>query len=216
MLCGELLALGGKPYYATPLLLVFVAAGADSTLRVLRRMSAKARAGAGLAFALGATISLVIGLPILPPSLLKGAVLALNTRQGEQIGWQSLVATVAGVWGQIPEDRRSKAVIFAENYGEAGAIEYYGPGYGLPQPFAGHMSYYSWGPPSDAMTGPVVLIREPTQGPYLLSDFRDCRVAAQEKDSYGLSNEEHNTQIWLCSGPGRPWSQMWDELRRYY
>lgn len=154
--------------------------------------------------------------PILPPQALNGPVLAINKEQGEQVGWQSLVSTVAGVWQQIPADQRHRAVIFTQNYGEAGAVAHYGPGDALPQPYSGHMSFYSWGPPPDAMNGPVLLISEPNKSSGMLAEFTGCRVAAQENNGYGLDNEEHNTQVWLCSGPIRPWSQIWPTLRHYY
>lgn len=154
--------------------------------------------------------------PILPPQALNGPVLAINKEQGEQVGWQSLVSTVAGVWQQIPADQRHRAVIFTQNYGEAGAVAHYGPGDALPQPYSGHMSFYSWGPPPDAMNGPVLLISEPNKSSSMLAEFTGCRVAAQENNGYGLDNEEHHTQVWLCSGPNRPWSQIWPTLRHYY
>lgn len=218
ILCAELLASGGKPYYPIPMLLVFVAAGAPATLRTLRRAGAAARAGAYAAFAIGAVVSLLAGLPILPPSALGGPILALNKEQGEQIGWPSLTAAVAQVWQQIPPGERAKAVILAENYGEAGAVEFYGGRYGLPQPYSGHMSYSAWGPPSDAMTGPVLLIREKTDSAntYLLDDFTDCTVRAHQDNGYGLANEESATQIWLCAAPSEPWSVLWPALRHYY
>lgn len=218
ILCAELLASGGKPYYPIPMLLVFVAAGAPATLRTLRRAGTAARAGAYTAFAVGAVISLLAGLPMLPPSALNGPILALNKEQGEQIGWPNLTAAVAQVWQQIPPGERAKAVILAENYGEAGADAFYGDRYGLPQPYSGHMSYYSWGPPSDTMTGPVVLIREKSDpaNTYLLDDFTDCTVRAHQDNGHGVDNEEADTQIWLCASPAKPWSQLWPALRHYY
>ena len=95
----------------------------------------------------------MIALPVLPVGAL-GPVLAVNPEQGEQVGWRELTASVAQAWAQAGPD----AVIFTRNYGQAGAVERYGPEYGLPQPYSGHMSYGDWGPPPDSADGPVVVV----------------------------------------------------------
>ena len=44
-----------------------------------------------------------------------------------------------------PEEQR-KTAIFANNYGEGGAIDFFGPKYGLPKAIGGHQNYWIWGP----------------------------------------------------------------------
>ena len=60
-------------------------------------------------------------------------------------------------------------MIFTRNYGQAGAVELYGPELGLPQPYSGHMSYAEWGPPPES-DAPVVVVGPPP------SVFTGCRV----------------------------------------
>ena len=90
----------------------------------------------------------VVTLPVLPVSALT-PVLAVNKEQGEQVGWRELTASVARAWAQAGP----AAVIFTRNYGQAGAVERFGPELGLPQPYSGHMSYAEWGPPPDSARG---------------------------------------------------------------
>src|SRR5258708_4602713 len=73
----------------------------------------------------------------------------------DMMGWQQRVATVAGVFHSLPVSDQSKAAILARNYGQAGAIEYFGSSYGLPRPISGHNNYYLWGP--QQYTGEVVV-----------------------------------------------------------
>jgi len=93
--------------------------------------------------------------PVLPPSALaEDTTLAtvvdeMGTDLAEQIGWPELVRTVAGVYESLPAEDRNRATILTLNYGEAGAIERYGPALGLPLPFSGHNSYAEWGPPGE-------------------------------------------------------------------
>jgi 4-amino-4-deoxy-L-arabinose transferase-like glycosyltransferase len=213
VLCVVLLALGGKPYYPVPVLVLLTAAGAEPTLRWLQRGNQRLRRSvAGVAAVIGAAMSILVGLPVLPVDAL-GPAVAMNAEQGEQVGWHEFATTVAAVWDRIPADERDRAVIFAGNYGEAGAIERFHSELGLPQPFAGHMSYADWGPPADRMTGPVVLVGQwGTPDDY----FTGCELVTEFDNGHDLDNEEQGTDVRLCTGPARPWSKLWPDLRRYY
>ena len=64
----------------------------------------------------------------------------------DRFGWENLAATVAQVYKSLPPEDQAKACIFASNYGETGAINFFGKAYGLPQAISGHNQYYLWGP----------------------------------------------------------------------
>jgi hypothetical protein len=197
VLCLVVLALGGKPYYTIPLLVLLVAAGAAPTWRWARRhwVSASALATAGV------TVSTVLALPVLPAKSL-GPVLVVNPEQGEQVGWREFTESVARAWAQAGPD----AVIFTRNYGQAGAVERYGPEFGLPQAYSGHMSYWEWGPPPASASGNVVVVgvRPPI--------FTGCRVVVVHHAV--VANEEDGTEIAVCDPV--VWSRAWPALRRFY
>jgi hypothetical protein len=195
ILCAVTLAVGGKSYYTIPLLLLLLAAGAEPAWRWALRHRAVAT-GAALA---GTATSVVSTLPVLPVSALT-PVLAVNKEQGEQVGWREFAASVAGAWRQAEPN----SVVFTRNYGQAGAVELYGPEFGLPQPYSGHMSYADWGPPpSDA---PVVVVGRPP------SLFTGCRVVVTHRAV--IPNEEDGTQISVCDPVD--WPQVWPKLRLFY
>ena len=52
-----------------------------------------------------------------------------------------MVAQVASVYNQIPPEERAKSAILVGNYGSAGAIDFFGPRYGLPQSISAHQNY---------------------------------------------------------------------------
>jgi dolichyl-phosphate-mannose-protein mannosyltransferase len=64
----------------------------------------------------------------------------------DQFGWEEMTATVARVYNSLPPEVRAKTAIFGQNYGQAGAIDLFGPKYGLPPAISGHQSYFYWGP----------------------------------------------------------------------
>lgn len=214
VLCVLVIAAGGKPYYAFPLLLVLMAAGCEP---VAQRLAARPRRGraafAGwLAFA--AAVNVVITLPVLPARLVP-AVNRIYREQGEQIGWPELADAAADGWSAVPAGLRSRAVIFVTNYGEAGALDRYGPRHGLPGAYSGHMSLADWGPPPDTSDGPVLLLH-PDGYAAVERYFTGCRVVARADNGHGVPNEEQHTPVLLCSGTTRPWSALWPELRYYY
>jgi 4-amino-4-deoxy-L-arabinose transferase-like glycosyltransferase len=215
VLCVVLTTLGGKPYYAVPLLVLLVAAGAEPTLRWLDRGNRTLRRATAMgAAAVGAAMSAVVGLPVLPVDSM-GPAVAMNAEQGEQVGWHEFATTVAEVWHRIPADERSHAVIFTSNYGQAGAVERFHSELGLPAPYSGHMSYADWGPPADRMSGPVVLVGEfdPAE---VARYFTACERVTEIDNGLNVDNDEQGTDVLLCDGPANPWSRMWPDLRRFY
>jgi hypothetical protein len=213
ILCVIVLATGGKSYYALPLLLVLVAAGTQPTLDWLSRGRRPVRRTVFAAAAvLTAITSAAFTLPVLPESAVN-LVLPVNAEQGEQIGWPELTATVTSVWHQIPAEDRDRAVLFAGNYGEAGALAKYGGN--LPPVYSGHMSYADWTPPTDDHDGPVVLVAQ-ERSPQYESHFGTCTDAARVDNGQRVDNEERGAHVLLCTGPTKPWSALWPDLRRYY
>ncbi|ADD40716.1 glycosyltransferase family 39 protein [Stackebrandtia nassauensis] len=206
ILCALVLALGGKGYYTLPLLLVLTASGCGPVVTWARHTTWRtAVVIAGVTLTAASTA--VMSLPTLPPTQLD-IPNAVNKEQGEQVGWPELTAAVATAWNDLPST--TDAVIFTQNYGQASAIAHYGPDHDLPQPFSGHMSYADWGPPPDSATGPVL-----TVGEFPARFFTDCRRVGRV-DSAQVDNEEQGTPILACSGPTRPWSDLWPSLRHFY
>ena len=132
-------------------------------------------------------------------------MIAVNGDVGETIGWPDLTRTVASVYRRAG----SGTVIFTSNYGEAGAIDRYGPALGLPAAYSGHNAFGYWGPPPDRL-GPVVTVGLDASQ---LRHFRGCRLAGRIHNSAGVDNDEHGEPIDQCAGTLGPWSQIWHDLR---
>ena len=100
-------------------------------------------------------------------------------------------------------------MILTDNYGEAGAVDRYGPDLGLPRAYSGHNAYGDWGPPPNG-SAPVVAIGLPLAD---LARLQGCRVVARIDNGLGIDNDEQGTHVDVCRGPVRPWSQEWPALR---
>ena len=108
---------------------------------------------AGAAMVAGAALAAPVALPVLPAQALHTVPLQkINYDLAETIAWPKLVALVAREYGSQPAAQRRRTTILAGNYGEAGAIERYGPGAGLPQAYSGANNFWLWGPPPAAAT----------------------------------------------------------------
>ncbi len=147
VLAAVFMAAGGKPYYLSGLLPALLGAGTVQVERWLSRGRARLWQGVLVgAVVLSGLINATIALPVLPAHR-AGLVVALNADVGEAIGWPEFARTVADVRHRMPATER--VVILTGNYGEAGAVDRYGPDYGLPHPYSGHNAYSEWGPPPD-------------------------------------------------------------------
>ena len=86
-------------------------------------------------------------LPMKPPVMEHGHERApLPQWYSDQFGWEEIVAETAKAYNQIAPAERSGCGIFAQDYGQAGAIDFLGPRYGLPPALSGHQTYWLWGP----------------------------------------------------------------------
>jgi hypothetical protein len=160
------------------------------------------------AIAVTAAVAIVIALPVIPADRLGDTVVAeVNEDAIETVGWPALARTVAGVYDALPERERATAVIFTGNYGEAGAIDRYGPELGLPRAYSGHNAYARFGiPPGTA--GPVIVLGSGDPS----ANFDGCEAAAVIDNGLEVDNEEQGRTVFVCERPRLPWRELWPEL----
>ncbi|MFZ0478403.1 MAG: glycosyltransferase family 39 protein [Terriglobales bacterium] len=213
------IAAKGRDYYLAPAYPMLYAAGSiagEQWLRSLSRTWANViRVGAWTALTADVVIACVFFLPVAPVnSGLAQRVFKLQYNFREEIGWQELVQTVAGIRDSLPARDRSRFGVLAGNYGEAGAINLYGPAYGLPSAISGMNSFWQRGygdPPPDT------LIVIGVSRNYLDRHFIGCEVAGHISNRYGIQNEEtqEHPDLFICRGPRQPWPQFWQNFRYY-
>ena len=209
----------GRSYYLAPAYPMLLAAGAVAGERWIGALPAAgarlARGVTAVALLVGAAVSGALMLPLAPVgSALWGVSSEVHDTFAEQIGWPELVQTVAEISASLPPAERARTAILTANYGEAGAIDLYGPAHGLPPVISGVNSYWRRGygdPPPQTLV--VLGFRPEAVGRF----FETCDLAGRITNRHGVQNEEtrDHPQVFLCRGPRRPWPELWDELRSF-
>jgi 4-amino-4-deoxy-L-arabinose transferase-like glycosyltransferase len=212
-LLALMLVIGAKPYYTMGLLLSLLGAGGVVAEHWLRRGHGYGRGLAlGAAITVSAVVSALIALPLVPARDVHATPIAdINEDAIETIGWPGFAATVARVWNRLPAGERANAVVYATNYGEAGAIARYGPALGIPRAYSGHNAFWRFGRPRDGAR-PIVVIgyRNPAR---LRGTFSGCKRSATIDNGVDLDNEEQGAPVWTCAATVGSWTKLWPRLR---
>jgi hypothetical protein len=153
-----------KPYYLAAFYPALFAAGGTALERWTEQRSSwlkGLRAVVAGAVVVGGAVTLPIVLPVMSEDRFIAYQAALGVkpelgerhRQGQlpqfyadMHGWTELVSEVTRAADRLTPVERSNAFIFAQNYGQAGAIEWLGRGRNLPPVRSGHNNYWLWGP----------------------------------------------------------------------
>ncbi len=122
---------------------------------------------------------------------------------------------MAGIYQDLPDAERARTGILTGNDGEAGAIDLYGPSYGLPQVISGIDSYWlrGYGDPP-----PQTLIVVGFSGtPQERQIFDSCTLAGHNGNRYGILNEESrdHPDVFVCRGLRLSWPELWGKLRSF-
>jgi len=219
-------SLSPRVYYLYPAFPVLFAGGAVACEgwlnrpRLLRLKIAWSALLAGTAVLLGP-----LAILILPPETYMRYTKALHLTQpaienhqlgplpqifADQFGWKEMAATVAGVYNSLPADIRPKTAIFAQDYGQAGAIDFFGPQYGLPPAISGHQSYFLWGP--RGYTGESVIVLDGNQQD-LEGRFAEVRKVATVYHPYSMPYEHFD--VYYCQGLRQLLSKIWSEVKKW-
>jgi Dolichyl-phosphate-mannose-protein mannosyltransferase len=209
----------GRGYYLAPAYPMLYAAGGVwverwlSTLNAARAQAVRAAVAAALALSiLGA---MAVALPLAPiHSRWFRLADKVNMTLRDEIGWEDLVSTLAQVRDSLPAESRAQLGILAENYGEVGAINLYGPSRGLPRAISGVNSSWERGYGNPA---PQALIIVGFSRDFLEANFDSCRLAAHNTNALGVFNEEttERRDIFLCGPPKTGWPQFWRDFQYY-
>jgi len=148
---------------------------------------------------------------MMPESGERSALGRLPQHFADQHGWQELAATVARVRDALPSSDRQAVCIAGQNYGQAGAIDYFGRSLGLPRAVSGHNSYWLWGP-RDCGRDVWIVIGDDRES--LEAVFETVERAATFECGLCMPYEDHKP-IWVARRMKTAPAALWPALRSY-
>lgn len=217
----------GKNYYLAPAYPMLLAAGAVPLERLVGRAGRTWLKPALVFLVLAPTLLLLpLGLPVLsaedflryeeklpfgvPVSEKSHAGAAMPQYYSDQFGWEEMTAAVARTWSALTPEERAGACIGASNYGEAGAIDFFGPRYGLPPAISAHQNYFFWGP-RDCTGKLLILLGDRPE------DLRDrcesVEAVAELYHPYAIKFE--NKPVIICRGLRSDLRKLWPSLKKW-
>jgi hypothetical protein len=214
-----------KPYYAGPLFPLLFAAGAvwlEARLRERRSW----RWGFATAFVAAAVAVAPLALPVLPlPLFLEySRRIGLAPASGERhtlgelpqhyadmFGWESMAATVSRVYQGLEPEERAAARVFGQNYGEAGAMEYFAARYPLPPAIAGHNNYYLWGPGEGPIRAVIIIGGKAEDHARVFARVDEvARTSCDHCMPY-----ERNLPVFVGREPKLPLHEIWPAVKHF-
>lgn len=128
----------------------------------------------------------------------------------DEFGWEEMTREVARIYQSLPPETRASTAIFANGYGQAGAIDFFGPRHGLPKAVCNHQNYWYWGPRSYSGETAIVL------GSDGVGDRKHfASVEAVGRASHPYSRRDEHFDIFLCRGLNQPLSEVWPAMKKW-
>jgi len=147
-----------------------------------------------------------------PPRIENRVTSALPQLFADRFGWPEMARAVADAYYKIPAPERAKTAIFGQDYGQAGAIDFYGPELGLPKAISGHLTYWYWGPRD--YTGEIMLVMGDRRD-VLEQKFESVEQVGEVGHPYAMASQHWD--LFLCRGP-KGWTnlqEIWPKLKNW-
>ena len=222
-----MMALHGKMYYLTAVYPMIFAAGAVWIEAATgRRLWIWAKPALALAVAAISGIYLPLAIPVLsvPAFLAYEHTMGITQQRFEHnkvgvlpqiyadmFGWPEIAARVAAFYHTLPPDVQSRTAIFGNNYGDAAAIDFFGPKYGLPEAIGGHQNYWIWGPRN--YTGESMIVLGEGNVRNMQRDCTSYKVVGTTMVPLSRPDEWH--PIYYCQGLKWNLRQIWPHLKHW-
>jgi len=219
----------GKDYYSAPAYVMLFAAGGMATEALMSarpKLQTVLKPACFIWLALGVIPLLPLVLPVLPietflryqlhlpfevPKTERSFVgETLPQYYADEFPWPGMVATVARVYHSLTPEEQQRTAIFGSNYGQAAAIDFFGPQYGLPKAISGHQNYFLWGPRQ--YTGDIVILLGANESE-AREQFESVTIAATLDNPYAYRYE--NRPILLCRGLKWDLQSGWPKVKKW-
>jgi hypothetical protein len=223
----EIMSLQGKMYYVAPVYPMVFAAGAVGIEIATHR-----RALVWVKPVVAILITAISGIyaPLIVPILPVDSFIAYEHKMGIQqqkfenqpegklpqlyadmFGWEQIAQSVASYYHTLSPEEQKNTAIFANNYGDGGAIDFFGPKYGLPKAIGNHQNYWIWGPRQ--YTGESLIVLGDGHESNMQTKCSSYSIVGHT--DYPLSRPDEWLPIYHCRGFKWNLQEIWPQTRHW-
>jgi hypothetical protein len=118
----------------------------------------------------------------------------------DMLSWKEMTEKVAQAYTSLDSTEKAHTLLFCDNYGEAGAINYYGPKYHLPPAYSDNASFLYWMPRDYDRFDVLLLVTDDRQEMQhaFMKEFKEVRLADSIANPFA---REHGSLIIVMKGP---------------
>lgn len=223
-----------KSYYLAPIYPMLIASGAVALESWFNQGQTPGRTRVWLQHALAWTVlgsglyTIPITIPMLSPDAFivyardylpfklpmnehSHARAALPQWYADQFGFKEIADAAEVAWNRIPASERADCAIFAQDYGQAGAVDFFGRARGLPAALSGDRTYYLWGPRGYSGNCAIVLDDRHENLEKLFEKVE--YVGSSVENRYAL---ERPVAVFICKGKKfGSLQEIWPKVKRW-
>lgn len=219
------IVLKGKNYYLGAIYPILFAAGGVA----FEKLTATQWKWTRLAYVTLVLVSAIILAPTVAPVLSPEKAIAYqkalgieppraeNQRTGplpqhfaDEFGWEEMAQETARIYQSLPPEERARTAIFANGYGQGGAIDFFGPRLGLPKAICNHQNYWLWGPRD--FDGRTVIVLG-SDGTGDREHFKSVEVVGRAEHPY--SRRDEHFDIFLCREFTGDLKREWSKMKKW-
>ncbi|OHD15338.1 MAG: hypothetical protein A2Y34_12740 [Spirochaetes bacterium GWC1_27_15] len=218
----------GKTYYLSPIYTILFAGGAIFIENIFIKFQKIKIAILGVLMALGLLV-IPFGLPILPVDTFinyskktgfippkeeknkQNAILPSHFQ--DMFGWEEMTLEVVKVYNTLSSDEKANCIIYGENYGEAGAIKYFGKKYNICEVVSGHNNFYYWFPENKKVDVVIAIVKSQKKESFE-SVFEEVTEVSKYTTNY-YSSMENNLSIYLCKKPKYSMKELKEKIKKF-
>jgi hypothetical protein len=142
-----------------------------------------------------------------PPKIENRKLGMLPQLYADMFGWREMTSAVARQYQILPSNQRAATAIFAKDYGEAAALDWFGRDYGLPVAISPDLNYYDWGPRN--YTGKSIILLG--HNPLLERECSTVQQVGSVQNIFAMPRE--NFPLLLCRNLKQPLANLWPQLK---
>ncbi|MBZ0202215.1 MAG: glycosyltransferase family 39 protein [Ignavibacteria bacterium] len=216
-----------KPYYLVPAYPVLLSSGVVFITEFLeKKKMGIMKPVIGVLLILSMSVLLPAVIPVLSPQETSAYLktIGLMPESGEKqvigklpqyfadrFGWKEMTSKAAGVYNSLGDEEKKHAAIYVQNYGEAGAINYYGKNFNLPQALCGHNNHFLWKPGIDSLTTLIIIGGKIEDHLKVFEEVSQVDIIESE---FSMPYES-GLAVFLTRKPKKPLKDIWNSVKKY-